>query len=85
MILGQSWADVLKWTASGFTVLGAATTSANLGPRATGWGFVAFTAGSACWLAAAQMEQESQLGLTNVVLLVLNVFGIWRWLVRKAP
>lgn len=80
-----SWPEAIKWAATAFTVLGAGTTAADLGRRATGTGFGILAAGSACWLAAAQMEQESQLGLTNLVLLALNLFGVWRWLVRKAP
>ncbi len=78
-------ADILKWLATGCTIFGAGMTAADLGRRATGWGFAVLAAGSACWLAAAQLEQESQLGLTNIVLLVLNGAGVYRWLVRKAP
>ena len=77
--------ELLKWAAMAFTVLGAGMTAADLGRRFTGWGFAALAAASACWLGAAQLEQESQLGLTNLVLLGLNLFGVYRWLVRKAP
>ncbi len=80
-----TWPEALKWAATAFTLLGASMTASDLGRRVTGWGFVGFAFGSACWLAAAQLEQESQLGLTNLVLLVLNLVGVWRWLVRKAP
>ncbi len=79
------WPDILKWAATAFTLLGAGMTAADLGRRPTGWGFAALGAGSACWLAAAQLEQETQIGLTNLVLLALNLFGVWRWLVRRAP
>jgi hypothetical protein len=78
-------ADILKWLATGCTICGAGMTAADLGRRATGWGFAVLATGSAFWLASAQMEQESQLGLTNIVLLVLNGAGVYRWLVRKAP
>jgi hypothetical protein len=84
-MFGAGAADMFKWLATGFTILGAGMTASDLGRRATGWGFAALATGSACWLAAAQMERESQLGLTNLVLLVLNIAGVWRWLVRKAP
>ena len=79
------WPDIFKWAATAFTLVGAGMTAADLGRRLTGWGFGALGAGSACWLAAAQLEQETQIGLTNLVLLALNLFGVWRWLVRKAP
>jgi hypothetical protein len=84
-LFGAGAADMFKWLATGCTIIGAGMTAADLGRRATGWGFAVLATGSACWLAAAQMEQESQLGLTNLVLLVLNAAGVWRWLVRKAP
>jgi hypothetical protein len=77
--------DLFKWAATVFTLVGAGMTAADLGRRFTGWGFAALAAGSACWLASAQLEQETQLGLTNLALMALNLFGVWRWLVRKAP
>jgi hypothetical protein len=79
-----TWPEIFKWVATGFTLIGAGMTAADLGRKLTGWGFAALAAGSAAWVASAQLEQESQLGLTNVVLLVLNIFGVWRWLIRKA-
>ena len=82
---GAAWPDIFKWAATALTVLGAGTTAADLGRRATGWGFALLAGGSAFWLASAQLEQESQLGLTNLVLLALNLVGVWRWLLRKAP
>jgi hypothetical protein len=77
--------ELLKWAATAFTLLGAGMTAADLGRLITGWGFAALATGSACWLGAAQLEQETQLGLTNLVLLAVNLWGVWRWLVRKAP
>jgi membrane protein implicated in regulation of membrane protease activity len=77
--------ELFKWLAMGFTLIGAGMTAADLGRRFTGWGFAALATSSVFWLASAQLEQESQLGLTNLVLLALNLFGVWRWLVRKAP
>lgn len=76
------WPEVMKWAATGFTMLAAVLTASNIGRRVTGWGFVCFSIGSACWLAAAQLEQETQLGLTNLVLLGINLVGVWRWLIR---
>lgn len=80
-----TWPELFKWAATAFTIVGAGMTAADMGRRLTGWGFAALAGGSACWLASAQLEQETQLGLTNLLLLALNLFGVWRWLVRKAP
>ncbi len=78
------WPELFKWAATAFTLLGAGLTAADLGRRITGWGFASLAVGSACWLAAAQLEQESQLGITNLVLLGLNLAGVWRWLLRRS-
>lgn len=77
--------ELLKWAAMALTIVGAGMTAADLGRRVTGWGFASLAGASACWLGAAQLEQESQIGITNLVLLVLNILGVWRWLVRRAP
>jgi hypothetical protein len=77
--------ELLKWVAMALTILGAGMTAADLGRRVTGWGFASLAAASACWLGAAQLEQESQIGITNLVLLLLNLIGVWRWLIRRAP
>ena len=43
-----------------------------------------FTVGSLAWLALGIATGQSSLLWQNVVLTVLNLFGIWRWLGREA-
>ena len=76
-------AETISWIATVATIAAAAMTSANLGSRITGYGFCVFLVGSVCWLATGLMTQQPALAWTNVVLTVLNVFGIWRWLGRQ--
>ena len=76
--------DILPWVATVATVTAAFMTASNLGSRITGYGFVVFTLGSLCWLAIGLTTQQPALLWTNVVLTVLNLFGIWRWLGRQA-
>jgi len=76
--------DILTWVATIATIGGALLTAANLGARVTGTGFVVFLFGSLSWLSIGLMSHQQALLWTNVVLTVLNLFGIWRWLGRQA-
>ena len=77
-------ADTISWVATVATIVAASMTAANLGSRITGYGFCVFLIGSLCWMANGLMTGQAALTGTNVVLTVLNVFGIWRWLGRQA-
>jgi hypothetical protein len=77
-------ADTISWVATVATIIAASMTAANLGSRITGYGFCVFLVGSLAWLAAGVMTGQPALTWTNVVLTVLNIFGIWRWLGRQA-
>jgi len=77
-------AETISWIATIATVIAAFMTAANLGSRITGSGFCVFLVGSLCWLAASLLTDQPALMWTNVVLTVLNLFGIWRWLGRQA-
>jgi hypothetical protein len=72
--------EIAEWVASIATMIAALMTAANLGPRVTGWGFVVFTIGAIAWATVGLMTGQSSLIWQNIVLLVLDVFGIWRWL-----
>jgi hypothetical protein len=65
-------------------VVAAMMTAANLGSRVTGWGFVVFTVGSCAWAAVGLLSGQSSLAVTNAFLLVVNIFGVWRWLGKQA-
>lgn len=76
--------EVIGWLAAGATVIAGLVVAGNLGARITGWGFVLFAAGSLSWIAAAAMDGNSSLLLTNLVMTGVNLFGVWRWLGRQA-
>ena len=75
--------DTISWVATIATVIAASLTAANLGSRITGYGFVVFTVGALCWIAVGAMTHQPALMWTNAVLVVLDLFGIWRWLGRQ--
>lgn len=77
-------ADAISWVATIATVLAALMTASNLGSRATGFGFCVFTVGALCWIGVAGFAHQPALLWTNVVLFVVDLFGIWRWLGRQA-
>src|SRR5690242_3220530 len=72
--------EIAEWVAPIATMIAALMTAANLGPRITGWGFVVFTIGAIAWAAIGFMTGQSNLLWQNIVLFVVDVFGIWRWL-----
>jgi hypothetical protein len=77
-------AETISWVATAATIIGAFMTAANLGARVTGAGFAVFLVGSLSWLATGVMSGQPALTWTNVVLTLLNIFGVWRWLGRQA-
>lgn len=76
-------ADIIPWIATVATIIAASMTAANLGARITGAGFCVFLVGSLAWIAAGLMTGQPALLWTNIVLTILNIFGIWRWLGRQ--
>ena len=76
---------IANWTATVFTIVAALMTAANLGARVTGWGFAMFAVGSVAWITAdvQRGDPEPTLLVTHCVLLLVNLFGVWRWLGRQ--
>lgn len=77
-------AETISWAATIATITAAFMTASNLGSRVTGYGFAVFTAGALCWIAVGVLSHQPALMWTNVVLTALDLFGVWRWLGRKA-
>jgi hypothetical protein len=77
-------AETISWIATGATIIAALMTAANLGSRITGAGFAVFTAGAIAWSAVGALSHQPALLWTNLVLLLVDLFGVWRWLGRQA-
>jgi hypothetical protein len=75
---------VAEWVAPAATMIAATIVALNLGARITGWGFVIFTVGSLAWIVMALASGQQGLLVTNILLTVINLIGIWRWLGREA-
>lgn len=76
--------ELLRWFASGTATLAAVLVALRLAPRLTGLGFVIFTASSLAWVVAGLLEEQFALLWQNAVLTGINLFGVWRWLLRGA-
>ena len=75
-------AGILKWVASISGMLAALIVAADWSKRDTGWGMVLFCGSAVAWLTGAALTRDWALGTQNVVLLAIDVFGVWRYLIR---
>jgi Flp pilus assembly protein TadB len=70
----------LEWIAALGTMLAAGLIAADLGRRATGWGFVLFCAVSAIWIVSGLTTGATPIAAMNAVLLPINAWGVWSYL-----
>lgn len=77
-------ADVAGWIALAATCIAAIMTASNLGARVTGWGFALFTVGAIAWAIDGLASDQTQLLWSNGFLALVDLFGVWRWLGRRA-
>lgn len=71
---------ILRTVAACTTILAAAMVAANLNARITVAGFAIFIVASLAWMADGWFESKSSLVIQNVILLPINILGVWRWL-----
>jgi multisubunit Na+/H+ antiporter MnhG subunit len=70
---------ILRTFAAVTTVLAASLVAANLNARATVAGFMIFIVASIAWMADGWLETKASLVIQNVILLLINAIGVWRW------
>jgi hypothetical protein len=75
--------EMFKWFASISGIVAAFMVSLDHGRRITGWGFALFVASSIAWIAGAAMSSDEPLISQNLVLFGINIFGVYRYLIRK--
>jgi len=76
--------DMVNWFASSSTIAAAILVAANISPRASGIGFIIFTISSLCWIAIGVIDEEPALTTQNAVLTLINLVGVYRYLLRPA-
>ncbi|MGZ8283809.1 MAG: hypothetical protein ACXWUN_12785 [Allosphingosinicella sp.] len=75
--------EILEWFATIVGIVAALLIAADLGRRATGLGFVLFTFASIAWIGYGLVDEEGGLMTQNIVLFVINLIGVYRYLIRK--
>lgn len=74
----------LQWYGAGASVIAAALVAADLGRRITGWAFVLFVTSSIALVAWGFLQPDSAgIGVQNVLMLVINLIGVYQYLIRK--
>lgn len=71
----------LEWFAALGTIIAAGLVAADLGRRATGWGFVLFVAVSISWVVSGVLNDTISIAIQNAALLLVNAYGAWRYLI----
>jgi len=70
----------LEWIAAIGTILAAGLIAADLGRKATGWGFVLFCAVSIVWIVSGLTTNAVPIAAMNAILLLINAYGVWQYL-----
>jgi hypothetical protein len=78
----MDWPTIIKWFASISGMVAAMLVSLDWGRRDTGWGMVLFCASAVAWLTGAALTRDWALATQNVVLLGIDILGVWRYLLR---
>lgn len=75
---------MLRALAAVLTIVAACMVASNWSPKTMVAGFSVFVLASIAWIIDGWLEGKASLVLQNVVLLAVNVFGIWRWLPKAS-
>lgn len=79
---GVKWMDgLLEWAAAIGTIVAAGMVAADMGRRATGWGFVLFCVVAIMWIASGLVHAAGSLVIQNAALIGINGWGVWRYLI----
>lgn len=73
---------IVKWFASISGMIAATLVSLDWGRRDTGIGMLLFCASAVAWLTGAVLTGDAALGTQNVVLLGIDILGVYRYLIR---
>ena len=70
----------LEWIAAIGTMLAAALVAADCGRKVTGGGFVLFCAVALMWVVSGLTSDALPIAAMNAVLLLINAYGVWQYL-----
>jgi len=78
----EDLATAVRWFASISGMIAAAIVALDWGRRDTGWGMVLFCFSAVAWITGAVLTHDWALGTQNVVLLGIDILGVYRYLIR---
>ena len=78
----HAWEPAIRWIASISGMIAAALVSLDWGRRDTGWAMVLFCGSAVAWLTAAAFARDWALGTQNLMLLGIDILGVYRYLIR---
>ncbi|MBL0924521.1 MAG: hypothetical protein IBJ12_08680 [Sphingomonadaceae bacterium] len=74
----------VEWIAAIGTIFAAAMVAADYSRRVTGFGFVLFSIVSCLWVYSGLTAKDGMpLAIQNGVLLLINLFGVWQFLISR--
>jgi hypothetical protein len=83
--MNEATLDLLQYYGAGAATIAALLVSLNLGRRWTGWAFVIFVTSSVALIGWGFLNNEGEgIAAQNVVLLAINVIGVYRYLIARA-
>ena len=75
--------DVLEWYGAVSAVIAALVVASNISRRVSGWAFVLFVTSSCALVAWGFMSDDAEgIGWQNICLLLINLWGVYRYLIR---
>jgi hypothetical protein len=77
---GENMDGPLEWIAALGTMLAAGLVAADLGRKVTGFGFVLFCAVAVTWVVSGLTSDAMPIAAMNGVLLLINAYGVWQYL-----
>ncbi|GGD64016.1 hypothetical protein GRI62_12240 [Erythrobacter arachoides] len=78
--------DVLQWYGAIAAVVAAGIVATDVSRRVTGWAFVLFVTASIALIAWGFLGEDAEgIGWQNVCLLGINLWGVYRYLLRSEP
>ena len=78
--------NALQYYGAAAGAVAALIVSLDLGRRPTGWAFVIFVTSSAALIGWGFLNDEGKgIGTQNVILLAINLIGVYRYLIRGKP
>ena len=84
--MSEKLLDILQYYGAAAGAIAALIVSLDLGRKPTGWAFVIFVTSSVALIAWGFVNDEGEgIGTQNVVLFVINLIGVYRYLIRKKP